>query len=228
MIDTHTQEWLEYGKWNQRDLKMAEIWVDKLSSFILSKVDSLPSKNILDYGCSHFCLGFALQNHLRSIDGFDIDRAVIESTRLKLERASASRLFSSTEDIPKKKYDFVILSSVFQYFKDHDEAEKVLLTIREQYLKDENSEIWLIDLIPEAYSSFQDAGCSILHALKTGTILPMIHHLYKAAFKSKKINLLKISPDQIERIAHKLGGRISFFKENLTPSRYRYSCKLEF
>jgi SAM-dependent methyltransferase len=87
---------------------------------IIEKYVSTP-KNILDIGCGAGTIDFYLANKGNTVTGIDISNKAIISCKetaklLKTKKAKFS-MMSFPNEVPKQKYDFIIISEVIEHLK---------------------------------------------------------------------------------------------------------------
>ena len=186
-----------------------------------------PAARILDYGCSHFDLGAALQGRCAQIDGYDINGKILAFARERLPKKTNSRLYGTeSPSLPESFYDVIVVNSVFQYLTDSAELEQTLSLFKKLLRSDGGGKVVISDLIPKNYSASRDAFRSLYVATVHGMFWPMLQHLYKAATKPSDFKLLAYSKEEVAAASAKAGFATTFLRKNLTPSLQRYSCVL--
>jgi hypothetical protein len=103
-----------------------------------------------------------------------------------------------------RRFDYIILLSITQYFKDENELEKVVNFLSD-YLE-VNGKIIIADVINEHTSSIQDAFSLLYHCLKRGMLIPFARFIFYLVFSdyrkiSKSTNLLQLSDQLITQIS---------------------------
>ena len=224
--------WENYNQWNQRNKTMSRAWIIPLRDWILKNIpasahkDSSSSKNLLDYGCSHFDLGLELEKHFQSLHGFDINEAVIDTNIALYKDQKTFRFFSKINQIPQGNYDVIVAASVFQYFQTEHLAREFFKQAKSFFKPGIPAQLIVTDLIPPDYSPARDAIENLMYSFVIGAPIAMLIHLFKAATKPKELQLRRYSLDEFTRLANSEGFRVEKLEKNLTPSRRRYSCLL--
>lgn len=218
------KEWNSYNEWNKRDEGMSDLWISKLVHWVKINKQDLKELTVLDYGCGYFDLGFELIRHSKSVDGYDPFGPAIQRARLRCPGNSI--LTDDLTSLPNQKYNLIILNSVVQYMGTKDALHTFFLKSKELLQSSGESEIILSDLIPKNYSSVKDALNCMLYACRNGFLVAMMIHLFKAATNFHKGMIFKIDPQEVRELAHQNGFKCTILEDNLTPSKYRYSCLL--
>ena len=171
-----------------------------------------PSHQILDYGCGPGFLADALGEKNISITGADINHFFIE--QCKRNHAGSLFLYISTdieetkkifeEQLGKKKFDFIILLSITQYF-DNVTVLDTVVKMLVRYLS-ENGKIIVADVSDENTSSYRDALSLLFQCIKNGKPLAFFKFIFYLLFSSynklsKKEKLLKLSEQSIGQLA---------------------------
>lgn len=222
---TAAATWTAYNDWNRRDERMAALWVRPLVEFLRGRPALIRGGVLLDYGCGYFDAGLAVTGLARRADGFDLDTQALRAAAARAPQTS--RFYESETTIPREAYDVVVLNSVIQYFGTEQRLTEVLRTLRTLlHSEAPDAEVILADLVPQDYSAARDALRSVWHAGTNGCLKPMLVHLYKAATKPDGLDLLRVDPARLARLAEAAGFRVERLATNLTPSRQRYSMVL--
>lgn len=171
-----------------------------------------PTDEILDYGCGPGFLANYLMAKNVTITGADINEFFIEQCRrnhasslcmhITTNVALNKKLFDT--QLNGKKFDFVIMLSIAQYFVNVEAVENVIRMLR-FYLK-ENGMIIIADVIDQNTSSFRDAGSLLLHCVKKGKVMVFFRFIFYLLFSnyrklSSKVKLLRLSEQSIGQIA---------------------------
>jgi hypothetical protein len=221
-------EWSHYGEYAPRNDRMAKFWlgptIDYLEKSLTRQSESSP-QNILDYGCSHFDLGMSLD---ACVDGYDPDKCAIEYAKRRVAAYTGKKnaLTHNFDEIPEKKYSWIVASSVMQYFSGNPELEKFIENCASKWLIHGNSNVLITDVIPVCYSKPLDAIENILVAARGGFLIPMLKHLMRAALRPASLKLMRYDVSSILEIAGRHGFHGKVLEKNLTPSRRRYTVLL--
>jgi 2-polyprenyl-3-methyl-5-hydroxy-6-metoxy-1,4-benzoquinol methylase len=206
-----------WGKfWKDQTFGFNEIMKINTNYFAeqIEKLFSLkPTDQILDYGCGPAFLAdyFSVRNIF--ISGADINNFYIEQGRNK--HAKSLFIPITTEirankaildaQLKEEKFDFIILLSITQYFKDTaelGEAINMLVT----YLK-KDGKIILADVIDQNSSAFKDTVSLFFHSFKNEKLILFFRFVLYLLFSdyrklSKNIRLLSVPEHSILQIAH--------------------------
>lgn len=168
---------------------------------------------ILDYGCGPGFVADALAAKNISITGVDINDFFIEECRknhpvstfihISTDIAENEKILS--DHLKERKFDYIILLSVAQYFKSTGELEGIINLLR-HFLK-ENGRIVIADVIDDSTSSVRDAIALFFHCVKKGRIgafVGFISYLLFSDYRqiSKKIKLLHVPEQVIQQVAN--------------------------
>jgi len=171
-----------------------------------------PTSAIFDYGCGPGFVADSLADKSIQITGADINEFFIEECR-KNHPASLFMVITTDistnknilgEQLKEKRFDYILLLSVAQYFKNTGELEELIRMLR-FYMK-ENGKIIVADVIDENTSSIRDALSLLLHYIKIGKVPTFFRFMFYLMFSnyrkiSGKMPLLKISEQSIRNIA---------------------------
>jgi ubiquinone/menaquinone biosynthesis C-methylase UbiE len=226
-IPAAVPDWNQYNEWNARHLGLSALWLKKLIHWLFEQRLVTPTTKVLDYGCSHFDLGVALQGRCVQIDGYDIDSKILAFARERLPKQTNSRLYGTeSPTLPESFYDLIVVNSVLQYLTDSAELEQTLSLFKKLLRPDGGGKVVISDLIPKNYSASRDAFRSLYVATMHGMFWSMLQHLYRAATKPSDFKLLAYAKEEVAAAAAKAGFATTFLRKNLTPSLQRYSCVL--
>ena len=216
-------DWQKYNRWNKRHESMSKLWTEKFANWLRLRPD-LAGASVLDFGCGYFDLGSQLVDICSSVDGFDPSVETIETARK--HNGTHILLTSSKSDLPRGKYDFLLLNSVVQYMKTLTEFREFLRECRLLLAPGGRKQVILADIIPNDYSPYGDAVRCLLFAGMRGYLFPMLRHLIRAATVMNGGSLLRLDASILTESCNKEGFDVQFLSENLTPSVSRYSCIL--
>ena len=217
-------DWIEYNRWNRRDERMAELWVRDLVAWLSSAPELNETSTVLDFGCGYFDVGMAIARNVARVDGSEIEPRTVELARSRSAELPATRIFESGDAIQPGTYDFIVVNSVVQYFGGVEDLRKHLRLFHEWLKPGPRSAVLIADVIPPEYSAAKDALRSLRVALCNGMLPAMVRHLWKAAFKAEKMQLLRIGFEPLQALASEAGFTCERLNKNLTPSRRRYTC----
>lgn len=208
-----TSGWVNFWK-DQKDSFYETMRINTV--FFARQLEKLfhikPSDQILDYGCGPGFLADAFGEKKISITGADINHFFIE--QCKRNHAGSLFIYISTdieetkrvfkEQLGAKKFDFIILLSITQYFDNVtvlDGVVKMLLS----YLG-ENGKMIIGDVSDENTSSYRDALSLLFQCIKNGKPLAFFKFIFYLLFSSynklsKKEKLLKLSAQSIGQLA---------------------------
>lgn len=171
-----------------------------------------PTDDIFDYGCGPGFVADSLATKNIPITGADINEFFISVCRknhsdssfihITVDLAANKKILD--EALANRKFDFIIILSVAQYFKNIGELDELIKMLR-FYMK-ENGKIILADVIDENTSSLRDALSLLLHYIKIGKVLTFFRFMFYLMFSnyrkiSGKIPLLQIPEQSIRDIA---------------------------
>jgi 2-polyprenyl-3-methyl-5-hydroxy-6-metoxy-1,4-benzoquinol methylase len=216
--------WNEYNKANQRDESMAHEWILTLKNWLMVNVCGRVPTTILDYGCGYFDLGIELIREGQAVDGFDPFDPAVHVARRRVEELAPDRtqIWSAVAEIPKARYNVIVLNSVVQYMTAANELEKFLSLARD-LLRKEGGFIVISDVIPQNYSPVLDGLECLFYAARRGLLWPMILHLGRT-FRNGGHNAVKrYDCAELEEFAEHSGYELKKLERNLTPSKRRYS-----
>lgn len=217
--------WIHYNnKLNPRDQRMSEAWVVQLRQWLNENAVG-PGNVMLDFGCGYFDLGITFAGVAAQVDGFDINPDAVAIARHRTQGMRGVTLYSRRDDIPPANYDLIVVNSVLQYLGSLAVVDE-FMHFASSRLKPGPSMIILADIIPPSYSPGLDALDSLLFAAQNGLLSPMIRHLLHAAFRPRGMELLRIEPEALSRMAHTHRLTCERLPANLTPARRRYTCIL--
>jgi 2-polyprenyl-3-methyl-5-hydroxy-6-metoxy-1,4-benzoquinol methylase len=171
-----------------------------------------PTSAIFDYGCGPGFVADSLADKSIQITGADINEFFIEECR-KNHPASLFMVITTDistnkkildEQLKEKRFDYILLLSVAQYFKNTGELEELIRMLR-FYMK-ENGKIIVADVIDENTSSIRDALSLLLHYIKIGKVPTFFRFMFYLMFSnyrkiSGKIPLLQIPEQAVRDIA---------------------------
>lgn len=181
------------------------------ASEIEKKFQLNSTSKILDYGCGPGFLIDYLATKEISITGADINQFYIEECKknhpqsLFIHIATDPELTKLTlDDRLKKKFDFIILLSISQYFESTEKLDTVIKMLL-SYIN-ENGKIIIADVIDDHTSSISDAGSLFFHCMKKNELMAFfrfISYLFFSNYRKISVNshLLKISEQSIHQIA---------------------------
>jgi 2-polyprenyl-3-methyl-5-hydroxy-6-metoxy-1,4-benzoquinol methylase len=171
-----------------------------------------PTSAIFDYGCGPGFVADSLAAKNIPITGADINEFFIsacrknhgESTFIHITIDIAANKKILDETLANRKFDFIIILSVAQYFKNIGELEELIRMLR-FYMK-EDGKIIVADVIDENTSSIRDALSLLLHYIKIGKVPTFFRFMFYLMFSnyrkiSGKMPLLKIPEQSIRTIA---------------------------
>ncbi|HEV8285347.1 MAG TPA: class I SAM-dependent methyltransferase [Chitinophagaceae bacterium] len=187
------------------------------TTFFAAQIEKLfglnPIHEVLDYGCGPGFLADYLTNKKIQITGVDINTSSIEHNKNNHPESLYFLITSDIEEdksifeshLKEKKFDFIILLSVVQYFKNTDELNKTIKMFL-PYLK-EDGKIILADVIDPSTSSANDAVSLFIHCVKKVkpfVFFRFIFYLLSSDYKrfSKNVKLLRLSEQSIHQIAN--------------------------
>lgn len=211
-----------------RDPRMAEVWAQPLTDWLVEHQYVGGQSRVLDFGCGYFTAGALLAPYVGAIDGYDINRnALVEASALYPLTAKSASLFTERNAIPRRTYDVILVSSVLQYLPHLEAVEETLRFLAECLAPREGALIVVADVIPPSYSAAMDALENLVAATRAGVLVPMIRHLARCVLTGSEPALLRLSPDALSKAAGAAGLKASRLDRNLTPSRRRLSFLLK-
>lgn len=167
---------------------------------------------ILDYGCGPGLLADVLIPDGFHVQGVDINDFFIAECKRKYPDHNfltiSTELLTTDQSLlevfGEKRFDRIILLSILQYFKDHEEIELLLRMLR-KYIKPGGT-IILADIIDERTSSIRDLISLVYRSLITGKIVPLFRFVSYLLFSNyRKISrsrpLLTLPPEIVHTIA---------------------------
>ena len=177
------------------------------------KIEIENGAEVLDYGCGPGFLVDCLKPGQLSITGADINDFFLDECRrkhpsslfVKIETDLSVNWKIFHEALKDKKFDFIILLSITQYFKDLRELEDVI-TFLLRYTKI-GGKIILADIVDSETSSLKDAWFLFLHCLRKGKVslyFGFISYLLFSEYRkiSQNVKLLTISRESLNQIAN--------------------------
>ena len=220
--------WDEYNKLNPRDEKMAHEWILTLKNWFVSNLSSKGSTSILDYGCGYFDLGIELVQEGHSVDGFDPFGPAVDIARRRVEEQvpGKAQIYSSVNEIPRRRYDVIVLNSVVQYMTGENELEK-FFSFGRGLFRDKGGLIVISDIIPRIYSPILDGLECLCCAARRSLLWPMALHLYRTFQNSGHQTIKRYDFAELKELAESLDYEVKQLDCNLTPSRRRYSVVLQ-
>jgi len=190
--------------------------------------------DILDYGCGPGFLADALGSTKANISGADINTSFLEQCRKNHPGALFIHITTDAQankkildqQLGERKFDYVVLLSITQYFQDTGELEKVVRLLQ-SYLK-EKGKIILADVVDENTSSLKDLASIFYRCVRAGKTIAFARFILYLLFSnyrslSRHIKLLQISQQSMIKVANNNG--MSCEKVNhltLHPSRTNY------
>jgi 2-polyprenyl-3-methyl-5-hydroxy-6-metoxy-1,4-benzoquinol methylase len=180
----------------------------------LEKLLAVTSKDeILDYGCGPGFLVDYLAPKKISVTGVDINSFFLEQSK---KNHPGCLFISITTDVTENKrildehlkgqrFDFIILLSIVQYFKDLNALHDVIAMLR-GYMK-ENGKIVIADVIDSRSSSMKDAMSLFGQCLKKGKSFSFFMFMFYLLFSnyntiSRQLKLLKVAKLSMDQIAN--------------------------
>jgi 2-polyprenyl-3-methyl-5-hydroxy-6-metoxy-1,4-benzoquinol methylase len=213
----HSSGWDNFWK----DQKRAFHGVMRINTtFFAVQIEKLfalnPSHEIFDYGCGPGFLADHLATRQIHITGADINELFITESRNNHPQSLFIHITTDTGENKKildvslkvKKFDFIVLLSIAQYFKDVETLDDVVGMLL-SYLKQDGM-IVIADVIDQNTSSVKDAAALLFHCIKKGKLVAFTRFMLYLIFSryrklSQKIKLLQISEQEIATIAKHSG-----------------------
>ena len=179
-----------------------------------------PSDHILDYGCGPGFLADYLAKKGIPLTGADINDFFIAQCR---QHHPGSLFMPITTDpdvnqgilrqqLGDRKFDYIVVLSIAQYFKDLATLERVVEILAEFLAPD--GKIIVADVLDEKTSAASDALSLLRHCIMRGQIIRFIRFILYVLFSdyrsiSKNTQLLQIPQGAVSDIAerHSLGYR---------------------
>ena len=174
------------------------------------------NNEIFDYGCGPGFLIDGLAPRTKSIVGADINVFFLEQCR---KNHPASLFINITTDVETnrrilneqlegRKFDYVVLLSISQYFKNMQELEKVVGMLFS--CCKENGKIIVADVIDQNTSSLRDAISLFLHCLRKGKVMVFFSFMFYLLFSdyrklSQKMKLLRVPEKAVSQMADRNG-----------------------
>ncbi|HEY0740045.1 MAG TPA: methyltransferase [Chryseosolibacter sp.] len=205
--------------WKKQDSSTHEIM--KLStSYFIKKMDrqySLKSTDaIFDYGCGPGFMAEYLADKQIKLTGADINEEFIRECREKFpsgkfivvtEDVEKNRIILDTELVGEKKFDYIILLSISQYFPSVHELQ-TLLKLLAGYLSCEGKMV-VADVIQPTGSRMSDGVALLLHSFLRFRLLALgkfLTHIFTSNYRdiSKETQLLALSSSDMEQIGASL------------------------
>jgi 2-polyprenyl-3-methyl-5-hydroxy-6-metoxy-1,4-benzoquinol methylase len=171
-----------------------------------------PTTKIFDYGCGPGFLADYFSSTNINLTGADINPSFIAQCRsnhpqslffeITTDAVENEKLLS--EKLGGKRFDYIILLSIAQYFKDVKEVEKVIQLLVSYTAQ--GGKIIVADVIDENTSSIRDAISLLFQCTRKNRIIAFLKFMayvmssdYRAL--SSKVKLLQVSEQSIKNIA---------------------------
>jgi 2-polyprenyl-3-methyl-5-hydroxy-6-metoxy-1,4-benzoquinol methylase len=189
---------------------------------------------IFDYGCGPGFLADSLKTKQIRVTGADINQLFIEECKKK----HPGSLFILITTDPQsnqpildrhfnaKTFDFIVLLSIVQYFKNIGSVE-VAINVLRPYLK-EDGKIIVADVVDDNTSSMLDAGALLIQCLKRGRMKTFFRFMSYLLFSDYRklagsVSLLKVSENAINEISKNTSMNCKKIKGlTMHPSRTNY------
>lgn len=197
------------------------IWIEPMIRWLKEQQYVTRQTALLDVGCGTGDFVGVMSPQVARAEGFDLDRDAVRVARSRF----INKFYDRPDDLPKRTYDLVTVSSVIQYL-GREELTPFLLLLRSVLKQNTHSFIVISDIIPPEYRSVPDAINSIVVSTRNGAAWAMVRHLVRSVLRMQKVALTKWSPEQLASAASAAGLSMTTLRQNLTPSRQRYSCVL--
>jgi 2-polyprenyl-3-methyl-5-hydroxy-6-metoxy-1,4-benzoquinol methylase len=185
----------------------------------LEKRFALKATNgILDYGCGPGFLADYLAGKGIPMTGADINDFYIEQCRVHHPGALFVMITTDPEanrqilrqHLGGRKFDYIVLLSIAQYFKDLATLEQVMQMLSE--FLSPAGRIIIADVLDEKTSAASDALSLLRHCIMRGQVIRFVRFILYLLFSdyrsiSKNTQLLQISEPAIRAIAGQQGLR---------------------
>ena len=212
------------NKWCTHNKRLRALLVEKLAQWLL-KSNFIYSKSfVLDYGCGYFDLGFMLVDHVGGVDGYDPCFAGIEYAKSKISDLKNVNLYFKLQDLPKNRYNLIVVNSVLQYFINEKEIANFFCLAKQLLNSSLDSKIIISDIIPMNYPAYLEAVEIFRYAAIRGLGMPVITYLWRSLTGSEEFKLLRINFNTISKYAKQEGFQAVLLENNLTPFKRRYSA----
>jgi 2-polyprenyl-3-methyl-5-hydroxy-6-metoxy-1,4-benzoquinol methylase len=171
-----------------------------------------PADEILDYGCGPGFLLDYFSGRKISVTGVDINDFYIDQAR---KNHPASILIQITSDttanesilnkyLHGKKFNYIILLSIVQYFQNMSEIEKVIKMLV-PYLK-KDGKIVLADIVDQNTSAIRDTLAIFFECVSRGKTISFFKFIYYLMFSSynkfsRKVHLFKLPEGALTQLA---------------------------
>jgi 2-polyprenyl-3-methyl-5-hydroxy-6-metoxy-1,4-benzoquinol methylase len=214
-----------------------KFWIDQKESFnevmrigttyfgkkIENEFNIKPGDKILDYGCGPGFLAdyFASKNML--ITGADINSVFLDQCKLNHPNSKFIRITTSAEEnrkifdkeLSQEKFDLIILMSIVQYFKNHEDVSEAINILLNNLKQD--GKIIIADVLDENTSSSKDALSLLYHCIKQNKIIAFIRfiiYVLSSEYRllSSNLKLLPLSENAIKNISLSLS--LNYRKED--------------
>jgi 2-polyprenyl-3-methyl-5-hydroxy-6-metoxy-1,4-benzoquinol methylase len=230
--------WVSF--WKDRDESsqlVVEVSTRVAAMRLMRKFEIGSDQHVLDFGCGPAFLCDLLRREGATIVGADMNVVTIASNRERypdVRFVLISESLDTTGEILYKefgsrKFDHIILLSVVQYLPGISELNGLIALLR-TFLKGDGRLI-IADVIDSSTSPGIDAMAAFFQAAKRGKLrgfMAFARQLAGRYYRSvaSRQQLLKVEPDDMERIATQQGLKLSTYR-NLTvhPTRKTYSLQ---
>lgn len=207
--------WVNFWK-DQKESFHAPMKLSTLAfaSRIEKKFHLKGTDEILDYGCGPGFLADYLSPKGIKITGVDINELFIEQSQKNHPESVFIHITTDVEEnkrtletgLKGRHFDFIVLLSIVQYFESIDAVERVIVLLLSQ-LK-EKGKLIIADVIDDNTSSIQDAVSLFTQCIKSGKPMVFFRFVSYLLFSnyralSRDIKLLRISQDEMDRVANK-------------------------
>jgi 2-polyprenyl-3-methyl-5-hydroxy-6-metoxy-1,4-benzoquinol methylase len=197
------------------------------------------SHDVLDFGCGPgFLVKYFLQKDVK-VTGIDINQDVIVKNRLHFPQAQfihmdegiTSLREAMNEALGKKRFDFIILLSVVQYFDTADSVNKVVHLL--QHLLKPSGRIIIADVYNSQTSRVRDGFAALLECIRHARgfaflrfVLSILGREYRTI--ARRQPLLIVDEVMIEKIANANGLQWKKLpRMTVHPSRASYELRAE-
>lgn len=203
--------------WKSEGQPFAEIMDINTGYFANQAIEILglkPGDQILDYGCGPGLLSNHLAPAKIYVAGADINPHFLEQCRRNHEGAvfiHISEDFNKTQkilevELPNKRFDFIVVLSIIQYFKNEDEV-KCLFDLLVPYLK-QNGKIVVADCLNAKTSAIRDVISLLFQSIRRWRATAFIKFIFYLLFSnyrsiSNDAKLLRVSNQLFLAIAEK-------------------------